>query len=303
MIKGKFVNTLLWMMGIALISQTTTFAVATNINQSLKLPVAIGVNYYKIFDKDGNSTEVSFVYKPDVIEVIVKPPEVSNEPSKVIKIPQGKGGESGGNGDKDKGDSSAKPSKPSADDQTQRVQVPAYTDISKHWARDDIMLLSVMGIMKGYPDGTFRPDGKITRAEFAALLERVLNKTTSVRREKESTFVDVPRGAWFTASVASLEKHGNIQAVHYPNLQLKPALAIPRQEMVAWMAPEVDESKKEVHFVDEKDIQFLSEVKKIAAAKLIQGFPDGTFRPNGVTTRAEAASVMIRFMRMEGIID
>ncbi|MDT3418249.1 hypothetical protein QO009_004183 [Brevibacillus aydinogluensis] len=295
-------------LAIVLSSQPITWAAPTSSNQSLKLPVAIGVNHYKIFDKDGNNTEVSFVYKPDVIEVIVQPSGDSNAPSKVIKIPQGSGSK-GGKSDRDKGGSSGDfsqtPSQTvgSVPSNVQTPGIPVYTDISKHWARDDIMLLSVMGIMKGYPDGTFRPDGKITRAEFAALFERVLEKTTKVEKSTGSDFLDVPSNAWFATSVARLEGHGNIQMKYYPNRMLYPGLPIPRQEMVAWMAAEVAEPNKEITFADEKDIKFVNEVKKIAAAKLVQGFPDGTFRPNGVTTRAEAASVMVRFMRLKGIID
>lgn len=310
MIRGKYVKGLL-ALAIVLSSQTISWAAEASNNKSVKLPVSIGVNHYKIFDKDGNSTQVSFVYNKDDIEVIVQPPDDSDP--EVIVIPKDKDGgpSKGGKGDKDKGGGGdytgiIKPTPPQTGPGTIGTVKPggsAYTDISSHWARNDIMLLSVMGIMKGYPDGTFRPDGKITKAEFAALLERVMDKTTKLKPAQTSAFLDVPPNAWFTPSVSRLEGHGNINLSYYPDRTLHPNLSIPRQEMVAWMAADVGDSNQNIVFTDENSITYLREVKKIAGAKVVQGFPDGTFRPNGVTTRAEAASVMVRFMKLKGLVE
>ena len=47
-----------------------------------------------------------------------------------------------------------------------------FTDVYLHWAKDDILMMSELGIVKGYEDGTFRPENGITRAEFATMISR-----------------------------------------------------------------------------------------------------------------------------------
>ncbi|WP_269320129.1 S-layer homology domain-containing protein [Brevibacillus thermoruber] len=55
-------------------------------------------------------------------------------------------------------------------------------------------------------------------------------------------------------------------------------------------------------FKDESAMKYPVDVKKVAAAGLLKGFPDGSFRPNDNTTRAEAATMMVRYLRMKGVI-
>lgn len=55
-------------------------------------------------------------------------------------------------------------------------EMPKHTDYEKHWAREDIEWCLEKGLLKGYPDGTFRPDQTVTRAELAAILRRMEGK-------------------------------------------------------------------------------------------------------------------------------
>jgi len=295
MIRGKCLSILLTL-AIMLSSQTISWAAPTNSN--LKLPVAIGVNHYKIFDKDGNSTEVSFVYKPDVIEIIVQPSGDSSSPSKVIKLPLNTPGGGGSGNSEDRDVNSQNPSR------TEKSPgIPVYTDISKHWARNDIQLLAILGLLKGYPDGTFRPDKSITRAEFSAVLDRAIKLTTTINESsKKESFQDVSEKDWFYQYIVTLEGRGNINPDHYPKLLLIPNRPIPRQEMVVWLAKEIEAEATTKTFVDEKAIRFPRQVKKVAEVGLVKGFPDGTFRPMGSTTRAEAASIIVRFLKLKGAI-
>ena len=64
---------------------------------------------------------------------------------------------------------------------TTNVFASTFTDLEEtHWAYDDINTMVEKGILNGYPDGTFRPNGYITRAEMAAVLGRYIEKNTYV---------------------------------------------------------------------------------------------------------------------------
>ena len=61
-------------------------------------------------------------------------------------------------------------------DKNASTATASFSDISKHWAKDEISASANNGWINGYPDGTFRPDSHITRAEAMALINRVLNR-------------------------------------------------------------------------------------------------------------------------------
>ena len=95
-----------------------------------------------------------------------------------------------------------------ADQFTYTAPVPApipvkgaiFTDVpSTFWAYGDIENLSGLGYVSGYPDGTFKPSNQITRAEFCAIMDKVLNLTTST--QQTPTFTDVNTGDWFYQAV------------------------------------------------------------------------------------------------------
>lgn len=66
-----------------------------------------------------------------------------------------------------------------------------FSDIKGHWAEAQIKQMAAEGIVKGYPDGTFRPDGLITRAEFAVMVVQAFKLSNS----KGQTFTDTD-GHW-----------------------------------------------------------------------------------------------------------
>jgi len=70
---------------------------------------------------------------------------------------------------------------------------PAFTDISGHWAEDTIERFADSGIISGFPDGSFRPNQLVTRAEFAAIVTRAFSLSEEVSFE----FPDVDFGAWY----------------------------------------------------------------------------------------------------------
>ncbi|MCR8982441.1 S-layer homology domain-containing protein [Brevibacillus laterosporus] len=277
-------------------------------------------NEYEIVDIDGNKLHVEIKRGDDEIKlVLTKPtPKDPNHEKQIIRIPVKKtgGGSSGGGGkdskdrdrdkDRDRGNSGKNrlpgttvvttPSNPNAG-------MPIPPDAVNHWALNDMLTLQRLGLLKGYPDGTIKPDKTITRAEYAALLERVLKMAATVPQPGQSSgFTDVRNVDWFFNPVSSLVSRKNINPGYYPKNALLPSTSITREEIALWTAVDVPTSNQTVSFTDENKLKHPGEVKKVASVGLLVGYPDGSYRPIGNTTRAEAASLMVRFLRLKGVI-
>ncbi|WP_425622572.1 S-layer homology domain-containing protein [Brevibacillus borstelensis] len=275
---------------LSLVGSAHSFAFA---EKKATVSIPEGTSAYKIVDKEGNFVDLEFTYKKDEITVVVTVPNTENDPQ-IITVPL----ENTEKRDEDSADSTGGDLKNDS-----IFSVP--TDSVNHWARNDILLMTQLGLLKGYPDGTFKPEKTITRAEYAALLERVLKMASTVPKPVETTvFSDVKPDDWFFGPVSSLVVRKNINPEVYSEGHFFPNAAIPREEIALWTAVDVPEiSSQDVKFKDESAMKYPVDVKKVAAAGLLKGFPDGSFRPNGNTTRAEAATMMVRFLKMKGIIN
>lgn len=148
----------------------------------------------------------------------------------------------------------------------------------------------------GYPDGTVRPNGSITRAEVSAILFRLLSdKTRDEYFTTESSFTDVKAGAWYNNSIATLEKAGVIVDTAKGDA-FRPNEAITRAELAAMLAQFSDAKPvKGVKFSDVSAEHWAYEAIAIAAKMgWIEGYPDGTFRPDATITRAEMMTLVNR---------
>ena len=148
--------------------------------------------------------------------------------------------------------------------------------------------------IKGYPDGTVRPEASLTRAEAAAILYRVMEKSCVERFHAESSsFRDVPDGKWYTTYVATLEKAGVI--VDSKNGNFRPNDAITRAELASMLAQFANVTGGTNTFSDVPATHWAADY--IAAAVRsgwIQGYPDGTFRPEQTIKRAEMTAMVNR---------
>ena len=111
--------------------------------------------------------------------------------------------------------------------------VPAgegYSDTAGHYAAGVIKTWSGYGVLKGYEDGAFRPDGTITRAELAAVLDRVMGYQDAA----ENTFADLPAERWYTACLLRLAEQGIFGGDG--DKKMNPEAPITRQETFAAMA-------------------------------------------------------------------
>ena len=148
----------------------------------------------------------------------------------------------------------------------------------------------------GYPDGMVRPNGSITRAEVSTILFRLLSdKTRDEYFTTESSFTDVKAGAWYNNSIATLEKAGVIVDTAKGGA-FRPNEAITRAELAAMLAQFSDAKPvKGVKFSDVPAEHWAYEAIAIAAKMgWIEGYPDGTFRPDATITRAEMMTLVNR---------
>ena len=145
----------------------------------------------------------------------------------------------------------------------------------------------------GYPDGTVKPTGDVTRAEVAAILYRVMDadcvKTYETTR---CSFSDVVRGDWFNTYVATLENAGVIVDTR-TNGKFRPNEAITRAELAAMLAQFADIKSAANSFNDVSARHWASdEIAVCAKMGWINGYPDGSFRPDATITRAEMMAMI-----------
>ncbi|WP_414565574.1 MULTISPECIES: S-layer homology domain-containing protein [unclassified Anabaena] len=111
-------------------------------------------------------------------------------------------------------------------------------DIKNHWAQQCITQLVSRQIVKGYPDQTFRPEGTITRAEFAVILQKAFAKTTDEQTNvnvpplnQDVYFSDVPKSHWAYNAI-QIAAYRNF-VVGYPNGTFQPNQNISRVQAIA----------------------------------------------------------------------
>ena len=125
-----------------------------------------------------------------------------------------------------------------------------YADVEGHYAQSAIEAWSGYGVLKGYPDGTFRPDDGITRAELAAVLDRIMG----YQRVAEDRFVDLPNSPWCAEHLLHLAAEGIFQGD--PSGAVRPGASITRQEAFTALARvlALEESGKAPGFTDDDAI-------------------------------------------------
>ena len=148
----------------------------------------------------------------------------------------------------------------------------------------------------GYDDGTVRPEGQITRAEVATIIFRLLDP--EVRDENltaENGFEDVGEGDWYNTAVSTLVKLGIISG--RSDTSFDPDAPITRAEFATLFA-RFDESGTEPAggFSDLSGHWARESVGRAAALGWIDGYEDGSFRPDNRITRAEAMTMVNRVL-------
>ena len=149
----------------------------------------------------------------------------------------------------------------------------------------------------GYPDKTVRPQNGITRAEVATIFFRLLtDETRNANSTKSNSYADVDRGAWYNHAVSTLSAMGIVKGD--TKGKFNPDAPITRAEFAA-IAARFDD-KANTTAADFSDIASHWAKNEISAASnngWINGYPDGTFKPDNHITRAEAMTLVNRVLK------
>ena len=148
----------------------------------------------------------------------------------------------------------------------------------------------------GYSDGTVRPNGKITRAEVATIFFRLLDDDTRAKYwSSENNFSDVSADKWYNNAVSTLSRMGVIGG--YADGTFRPDAPISRAEFakIAVSFTQNNGSAVYNYFTDVKTTDwFTPYVTAAKDAGLIEGYSDGSFKPESKITRAEACAIVNR---------
>jgi hypothetical protein len=177
---------------------------------------------------------------------------------------------------------------------------PVFSDVSaSYWGYSAISSLASKGIIAGYPDGTFKPDASITRAEFATMLVKALALNTS---GTTGTFTDVTTGAWYYGTVNAAASAGIVSGMG-DNL-FAPNALVTREQMAVMVAkalgnkaPTTDGTELNA-FSDKSAVSSwaVSGMDEAVKAGIVSGMTADTLAPMANATRAQAAEMIYKML-------
>ncbi|MET3940593.1 hypothetical protein ABIC22_003405 [Paenibacillus sp. PvP094] len=183
-----------------------------------------------------------------------------------------------------------------------------FGDVQQHWAIPSIEKLTKLGVIKGYPTGGFEPDEQITRAEFAAMINRAFvdmaSREVNLNEEDFAAYRDI-NNRWSTNDLKRLVAVGVLNG--YEDGTIRPEKTISRQEMALIITRvlnslilNIDTSK--VQFADLNGAFGADAIRKAAALGIFEGKNERSFDPNGGATRAEAIETILKTYRLSPAI-
>lgn len=149
--------------------------------------------------------------------------------------------------------------------------------------------------LNGYPDGTFGPNKKMTRAEVTVMFARLLTEQMDPDKTYTNTFADVPASAWYANYIGYMQRFGIING--YEDGTFRPNASITRAEFATIACRFEKLTEGSAAFSDVSKSHWAYKYINFAATRgWVNGYPDGTFRPGNNITRAEVASVTCRLL-------
>ncbi|XID91506.1 discoidin domain-containing protein [Paenibacillaceae bacterium WGS1546] len=176
---------------------------------------------------------------------------------------------------------------------------PSFTDIAGHWAKSAILSAAGMKLVSGYPDGTFKPNAAITRAEFTVMLANALKLEGT---GSATAFTDEAKiGGWAKQAIANAVEAGIVSG--YADGSIRPNALITRAEMTAMIARALKlsaEADATTGFADDKDIPKWAKgaIEAVRVLGIVNGRGDNKFVPNGTASRAEAVTLLVRILEL-----
>ena len=204
-----------------------------------------------------------------------------------------------------------------------QVFASSYKDIGGHWSEGTMIKAAELGWIKGYEDNTLRPNQAVTRAEYIAMVHRMAG-LSKVPAKSESAYGDVNQAAWADETIRQAEAARLLEPV-FSGPYLRPNDPITREEAATLLnvgtilrnmgaKSALDEegiegvqrlvelqinrnSRPEVlPYVDKGAVtpRFVWAVDDLSRAKVIAGYDDKSFKPQGKLTRAEAMTLILK---------
>ena len=178
-----------------------------------------------------------------------------------------------------------------------------YSDVEGHWGQSYVEYYTETGVVNGYPDGTFKPNNRITRAEAAQVLLNYFKFTGEGKG-----FSDVKPTDWYYKAVLASQQNGAFEG--YEDGTFKPTANITRQEVIVMLrrittAEEDMESGK--HFIDYYDTGDWAKgsVGALRNVGVLDGYEEipGTFyvRPTRLITRAEFVKLLFTIEKSDKV--
>ncbi|WP_214626329.1 X2-like carbohydrate binding domain-containing protein [Paenibacillus agaridevorans] len=203
-------------------------------------------------------------------------------------------GEEDGDGDND---NSGEGSHGSGGGQTVPTNKPS--DTAGHWAESLIDQAIAKGLVKGYPDGTYKPDRGMSRAEFAVMLASALKlePASSTHSFADSAAI----GLWAVDAVNHVVASGLIGG--YPDGSFKPGKGLTRAELAVIIARALhlkDDREAASKFTDADILPSwaVGAIGALSEEDILLGRNDGRFDANGIATRAEAVTILLRVINI-----
>ena len=175
-----------------------------------------------------------------------------------------------------------------------------FTDVSEtDWFHDAVQYVYENGLMDGIGDNLFAPNNPTTRAQLVTILYRLEGEPAVTG---ESGFTDVESGTWYTDAVTWAAEEGIVNGVS--ETQFAPGNNITREQLATILFRYAQAKGYDVSartdlsdFPDAGDIQsYATQALSWAVAEgLLQGFEDDSLRPQGNATRAQIATILMRF--------
>lgn len=230
----------------------------------------------------------------EISEITSSTPE-GDEDTETDTTPSYTGGGGGGGG------GGIKPAAPQVKreevEQPQNITGEKFSDVNKnHWAYHSIVYLADLGVINGKGDETFAPDDTVKREEFVKIL--VLAKKLSLTSENIH-FEDVPADSWFGAYVSTAVKNGIISGIG--ENRFGSGMGVTRQDAAVMLERSMKNmlsksDKTENAFTDASQISdyALEAVNTLYSNEIISGMGDGSFMPEKMLTRAEAAQLIFK---------
>ncbi len=262
------------------------FEVLKNLSGNFKKPVKLSIKFDPT--KVGNNQKVAIFYydeeKKTWIEVggIVNGEWITAEVDHFTKFAVMAV-------DMNKDDSGETPKQPN----------PSFTDIAGHWGENSIIRAAAQKIVSGYPDGTFKPNNPVTRAEFTVMLVGALKLDGTGAAIDFSDLTKI--GAWAKRAVALAVQAGIVSG--YEDGSFRPDAQITRAEMASMIANALKvprDANALTGFADNEDIPNWAKgaVEAIHKLGIVSGRGGNKFVPNGTATRAEAVVMLLRMLEV-----